>query len=1260
MANQPKKYKKFVATAATATLVASAIVPVASAASFSDVSDSNEFAPFIDALTKEGIINGYPTTNTFKPGAALTRGQVVKMLGRWVENNGVEVPADWKTKARFTDVPVNSQDQELVKYAALVADEGVFGGAAGRLMAATNITRQQMAKVLNGAYAAVNGESLIELAEGVDNVRIPDLATARAEYEDAIQALMDLEISSTKSGNFRPLENVTRGQFSKFLFNTINFDASTVSPFEIKAVNNTTVEVIFEDEIENIDKVKFEIDGLKVTNAVVKQTSKRTAVLTTESQKGGTEYTVKVDGEEAGKFVGIAAVVPTAIKITNPSVQGTIGKEATVSAQVTVPEGQSKAGIPVTFNIVTDTNNQLNEKIEVVSYTNEEGVASYSYTRYYEHNDSVTAYATSKSSVFAKGTVYWAEALTLTEVTQGSTIVNGGKKVYKVKASSKYANGFINIAFAENVDVTPDKLVRDVTVTDVGTDSGKYPYQVTTGGTQTVQVKLDKNGEATFTLTGSNATVTPIVFVDGYWDTYNVWKNGNGKLEAQELQAKAPSVKFEISHTLGLTVEPQGQQNAAAITSKGKGGRNYLVTLTDVKTGKVAPDDAAIKVVFPKGSISKDKPVYITVKDTDGKDLAPQRVVEDQVYTTYVDGSKGQVTFKLTGDKDSYAAPTVFVENGVENNKLDAADLQTASETTYFVDAVVNTSKLTVLDGNDDEVTTISSSQPAFFQYKSVDQNGFDYYADNGNYEVTYQVSPQFADVYVSGSGLAATLVKKGTTASVKVWASAGKASLRVVSADTAIASSVTVSASSSQITLEDQPATVNFSKYSASEKTGLATSVDTAKDELTIDGVLYSYAGASYKYQGSTITKSAFEGYIAGNLATVSVTKDDEGKLTFNVISLGTSAQATVDAVNNVLSAGQARIALANYEGFASLPLAVQNAIATEIANDVIGGTIFTVDTLASTYEAEYKIALAKEIGDVVGNGTAAAVVVAQNTTTWTAFVDSIKDIPGSSSVVTKLGNVTVASVQKTIASNVDAFTTKLTGTPTADQKAAEFVAAIDKAITDATASGPVTSALGALTTAKSADATGAGLLAALKATNTVDSTKTNAQVLGLDLTPVTSTLESAFAQKFFDLKPAGDFTALNAKPAFDKAVAHITDVTGPVVKTAEYDKTAKTIKITFDEAVTLSDTLDYVDLSIGGTTPVSKVKATESSSVITIALDTANYGNVLDAGFTGAETITINGFFKADGTAITVKDQSAKTNSYVAAPFNVTIVTP
>lgn len=607
--------------------------------------------------------------------------------------------------------------------------------------------------------------------------------------------------------------------------------------------------------------------------------------------------------EVVGKFKGVSAVIPTAVKMLTPSVQGTIGKEVTVKAQVEVPAGQSKAGIPVTFNIVNGTVNQLNEKIEVVAYTNEEGIASHSYTRYYKHNDSVTAYATNKASVFAKGTVYWAESLTITEVTQGNVLSNGAKKVYKV-TSPEYKNATVNIAFAENVNVAPDKLVRDVTVTDVGTDSGKYPYQVTTGGTQTVQVKLNDKGEATFTLTGSSNTVTPIVFIDGHFDTYNVWKNGNGKLEEQELQAKAPSVKFDLSHTLGLTVAPQGQQNAAAITTKGDGGREYLVTLTD-KNGKVAPDNTELKVVFPKGSISKDKSVYITVKGTDGKEAAPQLVTEDTVYTTYVDGTKGQVTFKLTGHKDAYAAPTVFVDNGSDVNKLDKTDLQSASETSYFVDAVVNSSKLTVLDSEGDEVKTVASSAAAFFEYKSVDQNGFDYYDANGIYEVSYQVSPQFADVTVSGNGLAATTVKKGTTATVKITSTNGKASLRVSSVDTAIESNVTVSASSSQITLEDKPATVVFTKYASSAVSDVATNVNTTTDELTIKGKLYSYKDAFYKYQGSTITKEKFENYIAGNTAVVSVTADDNGKLTFNVLSVA-APEGSKEGLKAAITAAQ------------------------------------------------------------------------------------------------------------------------------------------------------------------------------------------------------------------------------------------------------------------------------------------------------------------------------------------------------------------
>ena len=104
---------------------------------------------------------------TFKPNQDLTRGQVVKMLGKWVEAQGFAIPADYATVARFTDLAVDAKDQELVKYAALVTDAGVFTGSNGALNADGNITRENMAVVLDRAFKAVNGTSLVELAADI-------------------------------------------------------------------------------------------------------------------------------------------------------------------------------------------------------------------------------------------------------------------------------------------------------------------------------------------------------------------------------------------------------------------------------------------------------------------------------------------------------------------------------------------------------------------------------------------------------------------------------------------------------------------------------------------------------------------------------------------------------------------------------------------------------------------------------------------------------------------------------------------------------------------------------------------------------------------------------------------------------------------------------------------------------------------------------------------------------------------------------------
>ncbi|CEA01891.1 S-layer protein precursor [Metalysinibacillus saudimassiliensis] len=223
MANQPKKYQKFVATAATATLVASAIVPVASAAEkkFTDIERyAQETQDAIYSLVDRGVITG-KSDSIFAPAESITRGQVVKMLGRYLVNEGVaEVPADWASKVRFTDLPVNYKDQDLVKNAAVVFDNGVFKGSNGKLNASNNISRENMALVLDRAITALNGKSLVQLAkeEGLKG-NVKDLNTAKAEARDAILALNAFGISAVD--NFNPKTDVNRAQFALFLERTI-------------------------------------------------------------------------------------------------------------------------------------------------------------------------------------------------------------------------------------------------------------------------------------------------------------------------------------------------------------------------------------------------------------------------------------------------------------------------------------------------------------------------------------------------------------------------------------------------------------------------------------------------------------------------------------------------------------------------------------------------------------------------------------------------------------------------------------------------------------------------------------------------------------------------------------------------------------------------------------------------------------------------------------------------------------------------------
>ncbi|MEK4711793.1 S-layer homology domain-containing protein [Sporosarcina sp. FSL K6-5500] len=223
---QSSKYKKFIVGAATAALVASAVAPVASAKDFKDTK-GNTHEPAIDALSDAGVITGYPD-GSFLPNKTLTRSDVVKLMGKWLVSEGYKVPTDYKTNMRFKDLKPTSND-ELLQYAAVVKENGVFNGSNGNLLAGDNITRENMAVVIVRAFDTVEDIELVKYVKDQDFKKdVTDLAKAKAEARTAIDVLDFFDITNPAAPAFNPKATTTRGHFATFLHKSINTDFSEV------------------------------------------------------------------------------------------------------------------------------------------------------------------------------------------------------------------------------------------------------------------------------------------------------------------------------------------------------------------------------------------------------------------------------------------------------------------------------------------------------------------------------------------------------------------------------------------------------------------------------------------------------------------------------------------------------------------------------------------------------------------------------------------------------------------------------------------------------------------------------------------------------------------------------------------------------------------------------------------------------------------------------------------------------------------------
>ncbi|GLC87868.1 S-layer homology domain-containing protein [Lysinibacillus piscis] len=282
-----QKYSKWIIGAASTALVASAIVPVASAASFTDIAKSDHKENIL-ALADAKIVGGYPD-GTFKPNALLTRGNVTKFLGKWLVSVGYDLPTDYTKKARFTDLPTTAPDKELLQYAALVKDVGIFKETENKLMHTSDMTREQMAVLLVRAAQIVYDRDLVaEYKTAKFKTTMTDLELASSlESREAIVALEYTGLTTVKT--FNPKNTLTRGQFASFLNRTMTKIESLPVPQpepevltvkNVKVIDATTLEVTLSNDKthkvtlstplpENeVTKAEFKIDGVSYSSNV--------------------------------------------------------------------------------------------------------------------------------------------------------------------------------------------------------------------------------------------------------------------------------------------------------------------------------------------------------------------------------------------------------------------------------------------------------------------------------------------------------------------------------------------------------------------------------------------------------------------------------------------------------------------------------------------------------------------------------------------------------------------------------------------------------------------------------------------------------------------------------------------------------------------------------------------------------------------------------------------------------------------------------
>lgn len=350
-----KKQNKYLASSVAISLVATAVAPTAFAASFSDTT-GNTHEEAIYALVEAGVINGYPD-GSFKPNKTLIRSDVVKLIGKYLVAEGFVVPENYKTKSRFSDIALTNDNDELLKYAALIKDNGIFWGTEDKLLAQQKMTREDMAIALVRLMNTEDNTNLEDyVAKQTFKGDVKDLANAKEIARPYIAVLDYYDITNPALDKFNPKSTTTRGQFATFLKKVMELKPVEISKFEATGAQALTV--TFNKVVDSSAKitVKKGTSDVAVSSVEFAKDNKSAKILLSDRLTAGT-YVVAVTGNpetSLSKSTTVTDEVVTAIEFpTNAAIPNVAGNKVRIPYKVENQYGEDMTSY--SHNLVANT-----------------------------------------------------------------------------------------------------------------------------------------------------------------------------------------------------------------------------------------------------------------------------------------------------------------------------------------------------------------------------------------------------------------------------------------------------------------------------------------------------------------------------------------------------------------------------------------------------------------------------------------------------------------------------------------------------------------------------------------------------------------------------------------------------------------------------------------------------------------------------------------------------------------------------------------